>query len=200
MQEGKTLLFSLAGYKEYEKGITPGIADLKRKISEIQYNALNLPEKITFRMGHTPQYSYDATGVKRRTKHTTVESATSVAATAVTDVLLKDASREASKEFTSSLPKSGTSALASGSSSTSSSASTPSSSASVASTSATFLQRPTYLLIKDRTVIDYCGNIVYGNGILKYILNPEGYVTSEEKSTTKCTAPTNPILTPGSWM
>jgi hypothetical protein len=28
MQEGKTLLFSLAGYKEYEKGITPGIAEI----------------------------------------------------------------------------------------------------------------------------------------------------------------------------
>jgi RHS repeat-associated protein len=165
-------VYDLQSVKSYNKNGSL-TSDLKRKISEIQYNALNLPEKITFRMGHSTRYGYDATGVKRRTEHTTVESATSVTATAVTDFSSKEVSREVSKEFTFSLLKSGTSAPASGSSSTSSS------SASAASTSSTFLQHPTYLLIKDRTVTDYCGNIVYENGILKYILNPEGYVTKD---------------------
>jgi hypothetical protein len=32
--------------------------------------------------------------------------------------------------------------------------------------------------IQDRDTIDYCGNLIYENGILKMILHPEGYITT----------------------
>jgi hypothetical protein len=34
----------------------------------------------------------------------------------------------------------------------------------------------------DTTIADYCGHIIYENGLLKYILNPEGYVTKNGNS------------------
>ena len=42
-------------------------------IADIRYNMLNLPQKIQFMDGHQTQYSYDATWVKRRVKHTTAQ-------------------------------------------------------------------------------------------------------------------------------
>jgi RHS repeat-associated protein len=39
------------------------------------------------------------------------------------------------------------------------------------------LPEQTYALIVEQTNTDYCGNIIYENGVLKYILTPEGYVT-----------------------
>jgi hypothetical protein len=52
--------------------------DYSRGISGIQYNVLNLPEQITFSGNHSTLYSYDATGMKRRIIHTTVESKVSI--------------------------------------------------------------------------------------------------------------------------
>ena len=43
--------------------------DLNKGISEIQYNCLNLPRKVTFTDGSTIEYTYAADGTKLRTKH-----------------------------------------------------------------------------------------------------------------------------------
>ena len=43
--------------------------DLNKNISEIQYNCLNLPRKVTFTDGSTIEYTYAADGTKLRTKH-----------------------------------------------------------------------------------------------------------------------------------
>ena len=43
--------------------------DLNKNISEIQYNCLNLPRKVTFTDGSTIEYTYAANGTKLRTKH-----------------------------------------------------------------------------------------------------------------------------------
>ena len=43
--------------------------DLNKNISEIQYNCLNLPRKVTFTDGNTIEYTYAADGTKLRTKH-----------------------------------------------------------------------------------------------------------------------------------
>ena len=76
--------------------------DLNRNIVDIQYNCLNLPEKVTFGDGSTITYTYAANGTKLRTVHTIGDSITTT---------------------------------------------------------------------------DYCGNVVYENGIQKYLLTEEGYVT-----------------------
>ena len=43
--------------------------DLNKGISNIQYNSLNLPSKVTFTDGSTIEYTYAADGTKLRTKH-----------------------------------------------------------------------------------------------------------------------------------
>ena len=43
--------------------------DLNKNISNIQYNFLNLPSKVTFTDGSTIEYTYAADGTKLRTKH-----------------------------------------------------------------------------------------------------------------------------------
>ena len=43
--------------------------DLNKGISNIQYNSLNLPRKVTFADGSTIEYTYAADGTKLRTKH-----------------------------------------------------------------------------------------------------------------------------------
>ena len=45
------------------------IQDLNKKISEIQYNCLNLPSRIEFEDGGVISYLYDAKGTKFRTSH-----------------------------------------------------------------------------------------------------------------------------------
>ena len=45
------------------------IQDLNKKISEIQYNCLNLPSRIEFEDGGVISYLYDAKGTKFRTTH-----------------------------------------------------------------------------------------------------------------------------------
>ena len=45
------------------------IQDLNKKISEIQYNCLNLPNRIEFEDGGVISYLYDAKGTKFRTMH-----------------------------------------------------------------------------------------------------------------------------------
>ena len=45
------------------------IQDLNKKISEIQYNCLNLPSRIEFEDGGVISYLYDAKGIKFRTTH-----------------------------------------------------------------------------------------------------------------------------------
>ena len=76
--------------------------DLNKNISEIEYNCLNLPGKVTFTDGSTIAYTYAADGTKLETVHT-IGGAT--------------------------------------------------------------------------TTTDYCGNAVYENGTLKYLLTEEGYIT-----------------------
>jgi RHS repeat-associated protein len=48
--------------------------DYYRGISGIEYNALNLPNRIQFMYGHNTQYGYDASGVKRWTIHETAKN------------------------------------------------------------------------------------------------------------------------------
>lgn len=43
--------------------------DLNKKITDIQYNCLNLPSRIEFEDGNTISYLYDANGTKLRAKH-----------------------------------------------------------------------------------------------------------------------------------
>ena len=76
--------------------------DLNKNISEIQYNCLNLPRKVTFTDGSTIEYTYAADGTKLRTVHT------------------------------------------------------------IGSTT---------------TTTDYCGNVIYENGVQKLLLTEAGYVT-----------------------
>ena len=76
--------------------------DLNKNISEIQYNCLNLPRKITFTDGSTIEYTYAADGTKLRTKH---------------------------------------------------------------------------VINGTTTTTDYCGNVIYENGVQKLLLTEAGYVT-----------------------
>ncbi|GHT41685.1 hypothetical protein FACS189437_08900 [Bacteroidia bacterium] len=85
-------------------------------------NLLNLPERIQFAYGHNTKYSYDASGMKHRVVHTSVNSNLNV------------------QMGQTATPASG--------------------------------QESNVL------ITDYVGNIVYENNKLKYILNPEGYVTT----------------------
>jgi RHS repeat-associated protein len=123
------------------------------KIPEIRYNVLNLPDKIKFGVGHTIQNSYDALGVKRKTEHITVENRMVVGIASAKDVL--------PSALDAAIPTS----------------SPASSSASSSSSAASAPAAAIYATVVDKTVTDYCGNIIYENGNLKYILNPEGYVT-----------------------
>ena len=76
--------------------------DLNKKITDIQYNCLNLPSRIEFGDGNSISYLYDANGTKLRTTH---------------------------------------------------------------------------VIRNDTTVTDYCGNVVYENGVLHKLLTEYGYVT-----------------------
>ena len=76
--------------------------DLNKGISNIEYNFLNLPGKVTFTDGSTITYVYAADGTKLRTKH---------------------------------------------------------------------------VINGTTTTTDYCGNVIYENGVRKYLLTEEGYVT-----------------------
>ena len=80
--------------------------DLNRNISNIQYNFLNLPGKVTFGDGSTIEYVYAADGTKLRTKH---------------------------------------------------------------------------VINGTTTTTDYCGNVVYENGVQKLLLTEAGYVTLSDK-------------------
>ena len=80
--------------------------DLNRNISNIQYNFLNLPGKVTFGDGSTIEYVYAADGTKLRTKH---------------------------------------------------------------------------VINGTTTTTDYCGNVVYENGVQKLLLTEAGYVTLADK-------------------
>ncbi|MDR0232704.1 MAG: DUF6443 domain-containing protein [Dysgonamonadaceae bacterium] len=150
-------------------------SDLTRNISQIEYNTLNLPEKITFgedtpfvQIGvnsnkqHTTEYSYDATGVKRRVKHTTIDNMTVIKLTMTNDMEIGN--------FSLSDPE----------------PSAPSGSSSDPSDPLTSLipkeEKEGNFVGISRTITDYCGNIVYENGNLKYILNPEGYVTKDKNT------------------
>ena len=76
--------------------------DLNKGISNIQYNSLNLPSKVTFTDGSTIEYTYAADGTKLRTKH---------------------------------------------------------------------------VINGTTTTTDYCGNVIYENGVQKLLLTEAGYVT-----------------------
>ena len=80
--------------------------DLNRNISNIQYNFLNLPGKVTFGDGSTIEYVYAADGTKLRTKH---------------------------------------------------------------------------VINGTTTTTDYCGNVVYENGVQKLLLTEAGYVTLSDR-------------------
>jgi RHS repeat-associated protein len=125
--------------------------DLNSGVSKISYNVLNLPNRIDFGETHSTKYMYDANGVKRRVEHITYRNNTFTLATgAIT-----------------------TGSVATGSIGTS----TSSSSGTSTYGSVTTGSASSYYIVGDITTTDYCGNIVYENGTLKYILNTEGYVT-----------------------
>jgi RHS repeat-associated protein len=135
-------------------------ADPNRKISDIRYNVLNLPDTIKFSAGHSAQYSYDAAGVKRSMKHITVENTTVV-------TLPPSAGTGAFIEG-STLPKIVSTPISNYVTTSTSSTTSTASTASIIAT-------PTRIV--DQTVTDYCGPVIYENGNLKYILTPEGYVS-----------------------
>ena len=63
---------------EYEYDKNGNLAkDLNKKISEIQYNILNLPSHISFADGNSIEYEYAADGRKVRTTHTINNNVTS---------------------------------------------------------------------------------------------------------------------------
>lgn len=95
--------------------------DYNKKISKIQYNQLNLPNKLQFNYGHTTSYRYGADGTKRNVTHVT----------STTNLLVPMGSIVA-------VPAN-----------------------QIASTMQT----------------DYCGNLIYENGVLSKILTEEGYIT-----------------------
>ena len=95
--------------------------DYNKKISKIQYNQLNLPNKLQFTYGHTTSYRYGADGTKRNVTHVT----------STTNLLVPMGSIVA-------VPAN-----------------------QIASTMQT----------------DYCGNLIYENGVLSKILTEEGYIT-----------------------
>jgi len=95
--------------------------DYNKKISKIQYNQLNLTNKLQFTYGHTTSYRYGADGTKRNVTHVT----------STTNLLVPMGSIVA-------VPAN-----------------------QIASTMQT----------------DYCGNLIYENGVLSKILTEEGYIT-----------------------
>ncbi|MCD8078858.1 MAG: DUF6443 domain-containing protein [Bacteroides sp.] len=97
------------------------VQDYNKQIANISYNSLNLPVKLQFRQGHTAEYLYDASGVKRQVKHTTTNQNLSVGWGSFKEIT---AAQKASEKVT-----------------------------------------------------DYCGGVIYENGVLKMILTPEGYIT-----------------------
>ena len=52
--------------------------DLNKKIAGIQYNYLNLPDRIEFEDGSSISYLYDAAGTKLRVVHSTEGDMTSI--------------------------------------------------------------------------------------------------------------------------
>ncbi len=48
--------------------------DMNKGITEIKYNCLNLPSRITFSDGSTAVYTYSATGKKLGVRHVTASS------------------------------------------------------------------------------------------------------------------------------
>ena len=80
--------------------------DLNKDITDIQYNCLNLPSKVTFKNGSTITYTYALNGTKLRTVHK---------------------------------------------------------------------------IGNTTTTTDYCGNVVYENGVQKLLLTDAGYITLSDK-------------------
>nr|WP_321521006.1 RHS repeat-associated core domain-containing protein [uncultured Macellibacteroides sp.] len=95
--------------------------DYNKKISKIQYNQLNLPNKLQFTYGHTTSYRYGADGTKRNATHVTSTTNLLVPMGSIVAVPVNQ----------------------------------------IASTMQT----------------DYCGNLIYENGVLSKILTEEGYIT-----------------------
>jgi RHS repeat-associated protein len=125
--------------------------DFNRGITNIQYNVLNLPNQITFSGHNTTRYSYDATGMKHRVIHTTVEN----------NVQIKRPQAIVEMEFAGDK---GVSTTKSGSTATNSS-------------KEAFLN---YSIV-DETITDYCNHVIYENGKIRKVLNPEGYTSLSYK-------------------
>jgi RHS repeat-associated protein len=122
--------------------------DFNRGITGIQYNILNLPQNIQFVPGHITKNSYDATGVKRRTVHSTIEYDVDVPAPEESEEeewIPAPEEEEGESEESENIPPPEEEEDAEG--------------------------------VRVDLTTDYCGHIVYENGALKYILNQEGYVT-----------------------
>ena len=50
--------------------------DLNKKITNIQYNCLHLPDRVEFEDGSSISYLYDAAGIKLRVVHSTAGKTT----------------------------------------------------------------------------------------------------------------------------
>ena len=62
---------------EYEYDVNGNLTkDLNKKIADIQYNCLNLPEKVQFEGGNSISYLYAADGTKLRTTYKTGNATT----------------------------------------------------------------------------------------------------------------------------
>ena len=96
--------------------------DYNKKIVDIQYNALNLPDGLQFTNGNTTSYVYDAAGEKLSVTHQTAIAGVVIPMTSVM---------------------------------------TPLTTAQISTTFKT----------------DYCGNVIYENGVVSKILTEEGYIT-----------------------
>ena len=73
---------------EYQYDLNGNLqSDFNKGVFLTEYNLLNLPAKMQFRLGHKIRYSYDAEGVKRRAEYSTVQCPTQIplSATAFVD-------------------------------------------------------------------------------------------------------------------
>lgn len=95
--------------------------DFNKKIAKIQYNLLNLPNRLQWTNGNATSYLYSADGIKRRVTHQTASGYVGVPMGSLVPLTASQ--------------------------------------------------------IAQTTTTDYCGNVIYENGVLSRILTEEGYIT-----------------------
>lgn len=138
--------------------------DLNKQISEIEYNMLNLPIKISINDSCRIRYAYSSDGVKHHQEHYTNRQmiATTYPGAALDEPIIAHKSQSLSQtsngssDFGSSLPNLPSIDMGD--------------------------QRP--VNSTGYTSVDYCGNVIYKTGVLDKILTDVGYITLSNDSVT----------------